>query len=82
MFAGSIGYLNEKTRKNGLSVFARAIFGFAFTGIGGIFGNLLGGYLYDIYGAVLMFQVKIFVTFIVSLIFWASECVDSCLKNR
>ena len=73
MFAGSIGYINEKTRNNGLTVFARAMFGFAFTGIGGIVGNLLGGYLYDIHGAVYMFRVKVYITLIVMILFVISE---------
>ena len=82
MFAGSIGYLNEKTKDNGLTVFARSIFSFAFTGIGGVIGNLLGGYLYDLYGAVLMFQVKIYITIIVMFIFCISEWFDLYIVQK
>ena len=77
MLAGSIGYLNEKTKTNGLTIFGRSMFAFAFSGLGGVVGNLLGGYLYDIYGAVLMFQVKVYVTLCAAVLFFLSEYICS-----
>ena len=77
MLAGSIGYLNEKTKTNGLTIFGRSMFAFAFSGLGGVVGNLLGGYLYDIYGAVLMFQVKVYVTLCAAVLFFLSEFICS-----
>ena len=56
---------------------ALSLSAFAFSGLGGIVGNLLGGYLYDIYGAVLMFQVKVYVTLCAAVLFFLSEYICS-----
>ena len=54
----------------------------SFNTFGGVIGNLLGGYLYDLYGAVLMFQVKIYITIIVMFIFCISEWFDLYIVQK
>jgi MFS family permease len=73
MMVGAIAYLTDVTRGNDLTVFARSLFGFAFSGLGGILGNLLAGIVYQFFGALWVFKIKILLTLLGMILFGVSE---------
>lgn len=69
---GGVTYINERTPQ-GLSTTAQAIFNTVVFGLGAIVGALIGGYLFDTVGMIILFRFLTLIAMTGLLVFWLAD---------
>jgi PPP family 3-phenylpropionic acid transporter len=72
LWAAGVAYADQ-TAPAGLGATAQGLFGSAVFGLGAALGAFIGGYLYDVYGAVVAFQFAGWVSLLALLVFLAAN---------